>query len=223
MRKFVFLILLTYTFKAFTQGITLEYATGYGKFQLNDIRSLQKSMVGTLDVKITDDFPGYITNSLSLGYSIGAHHFGGNFAYFTTGGRLNRTDYSGYFNIDMLVKAYRFGAFYRKYLNAGLDPLKFYIQLSPGFVNSELLVIEKLKVYTFSEEETSFLSGKGLYIEPSIGASLKITKFLQLNLSGGYQFDFPGLMIYKQQPTEILTNWEGIRLNGGLTLILPTN
>ena len=68
MKKILTLLLLSLRICMYAQGYTAEYAIGYGNYQLNDIKSIQKSMVGNYGLKITDCFPGYYTHTVTIDY-----------------------------------------------------------------------------------------------------------------------------------------------------------
>lgn len=222
MKKLVVIILLYCPVLVYSQGWTTEYLIGYGSYQLDDIKRLQSSMIGNYGLKDTDIFPNYITHSVSLGYNTERHHFGTNFSYLTTGGRLHRADYSGSYSIDMIMNGFRLGAFYRYYFQTKISPLSIYFQVSPGVLFSNLEIKEQIKIYSESEQETKELKGVGIYLEPTIGAKYRITNWLQFSLGGGYEFNFWGTMKFLNQETIIKSKWNGIRLYGGLILILPT-
>ena len=175
MKKLVIILFLYYPIQAYTQGWAFEYSIGYGTYQLDDIKSLQHSMLNNYGLKETDCFPGYLTHSVLLGYDTKRHHFGSNFSYLTTGGRLHRADYSGSYTIDMIVNGYRLGAFYRYYINTGFSPLSVYLQVNPGVLFSSLEIKEQVNVYSESAQETTDLKGVGIYFEPTIGVKYHFT------------------------------------------------
>jgi hypothetical protein len=222
MKKLLIILLLCYPIHAFTQGWSIEYSTGYGTYQLNDIRSLQHSMLNNYGLKETDCFPNYITHSVALGFSTGKHYFGTNFSYLTTGGRLHRADYSGSYTVDMIMNGYRLGTFYRDYFNTGSSPLYFYLQLGSGVLFSNLKISEQLNIYSESAQENNKLKGVGVYLEPSIGAVYRFKNWLNFSLGGGYEADFFGTLKFSGQETQIKAHWNGLRLFGGLIYILPT-
>jgi hypothetical protein len=222
MKRLLIILLLYYPIHAYTQGWSLEYSIGYGTYQLDDIKSMQHSMLNSYGLKDTDCFPDYITHSVALGFVTKHHHFGNNFSYLTTGGRLHRADYSGSYTVDMIMNGYRLGAFYRYYINTGLSPLYIYLQLSPGVLFSNLKMKEQVNVYSESAQETNKLKGVGMYLEPIIGATYLCTNRLHFSLGGGYEADFLGTLKLSGQKTQMKAHWNGFRLYGGLIFIIPT-
>jgi hypothetical protein len=222
MKKLVFIFLLYYPILAYSQGWSIEYFIGYGTYQLDDIKSLQHSMLNNYGLKETDCFPNYIIHSFSLGYSTKRHHFGSNFSYLTTGGRLHRADYSGSYTIDMIMNGYRLGAFYKYYISTRFPPLTIYLQISPGVLFSHIEIIEKVNVYSESAKETIELNGVGIYSEPTIGAQYHVRDWMRFSLGGGYEVDFLGTMKLSGQETQIESKWNGLRLYAGVIFILPS-
>lgn len=222
MKKLLIILLLYYPIYAYTQGWSLEYSIGYGTYKLDDIKSQQHSMLNNYGLKETDCFPGYITHSVSLGSGTERSISGINFSYLTTGGRLNRADYSGSYTVDMIMNGYRLGAFYRYYNNTGFSPLNTYIQIGSGVLFSNLKIKEQVNIYSESAQEINKLKGVGIYWEPAIGATYRFTNCLHFSLRGGYEADFLGTLKLSGQKTQIKAHWNGFRLYGGLTFILPT-
>lgn len=223
MKKILVFLLLCYTINAYTQeGVAFDYSIGYGTYQLEGIKNLQHSMENTYGLKVTDCFPNYITHTVAIGFLTGQHHFGSNFSYLTTGGRLHRADYSGAYIVDMIMKGYRLGAFYRYYLKIGSSSLYVYFQFGSGLLYSNLKIEEQVNIYSESAQETTKLNGAGIYIEPTIGVTYRFTDWLQLSIGGGYEADFLGNLRYFEQKTQTKAQWNGLRLYGGLTFILPT-
>jgi hypothetical protein len=206
----------------YSQGWSVNYSTGYGSYQLNDIKNLLRSMPNNYGLKETDFFPDYITHTVSLGYVTKHSYLGSQFTYLTTGGRLSRADYSGSYTVDMIMNGYRVGAFYRQYIHTKVTPLNFYLQLGSGALISNLKMKEQVVVYSESVQDNNSLNGIGMYVEPSVGASYRLSKYLHLSLGAGYEADFFGKLKYSGQETQVVANWSGFRLYGGLIIILPT-
>lgn len=225
MKKILIFLLLYYPIVTFSQGWSFEYSAGYGTYKLNDIKNLQHSMLDNsvlknYGLKETDCFPGYIIESIALGYVTGSHHFGAGFSYFTTGGRLHRADYSGSYTVDMIMNGNRLGAFYR-YNTSSTTHFNFYLQLGSGVMFSDLKMKEEVIIYSESEVETGHLNGTGIYLEPAIGVRYHFANWLSFSLRGGYEADFPGKLKLSEQETQLKANWSGIRLYAGIIFILP--
>lgn len=225
MKKLLFILLLYYPINAYTQEWSFEYSLGYGTYQLDDIKSLQKSILNNLDdygLENTDCFPNYITHSFAFGIVSKHHYFGSNFSYLSTGGRLHRADYSGSYTVDMIMNGYRLGVFHRYYVNTKIPTLYTYLQLSTGVLFSSLKIKEQVNIYSESLLETNKLKGVGIYFEPTFGATYRFTNWLHFSLAGGYAADFLGTLKLSGQKTKNKANWNGFRIYGGFLFILPT-
>jgi len=222
MKKLLIILILYYSTNAYTQGWSFDYSIGYGTYQLEDIKSIQHSMLDSYGLKDTDCFPGYITHSVALGFITGHRHFGSNFSYLTTGGRLHIADYSGSYTIDMIMQGCRLGAFYRNYTKIGFSPLYVYLQISQGVLLSKLIMEERVNIYSESAQEITELKSVGMYIEPTIGITYSFNDRLHFSVGGGYEVDFWGTLSLWGLKTQIKTHWNGLRFYGGLIFILPT-
>jgi len=206
--------------QVYSQGLSFEYSIGYGTYQLDDVKSLQHSMLNNYGLKETDCFPNYFTNSILLGLVTGNSHFGSNFSYLTTGGRLQRADYSGSYTVDMIVNGYKLGAFYRYYLKTEISPLFFYLHFSSGVLFSNLKMKEQINIYSESVTESYKLKGVGIYIEPNIGLKYLLTNKICLLVGAGSEADFFGTMKLSEKKTNIKSHWNGFRFYSGIIFIL---
>jgi len=222
MKKLLVILLLYCPTITYTQGLSLDYSIGYGTYKLDDVRSQQQFILDRYGLKATDCFPGYVTHSVALGFVTGRHHFGSDFSYLTTGGRLHRADYSGSYTVDMIMNGYRLGLFYRNYLSTGFSPLSIYLQSGSGVLFSNQEINEQINIYSESAEEISMLKGVGIYLEPSMGAIFRFARWLNLSVGAGYEADFMGTLKLDGQETQFKAHWNGIRLYGGIVLVLPT-
>lgn len=222
MKKLIVILLLYCPASAYAQGWSLAYSIGYGTYNLGDVRSQQQFILNRYGLKATDCFPGYVTHSVALGFVKGRHHFGSDFSYLTTGGRLHRADYSGSFTVDMIINGYRLGLFYRNYVNTGFSPLSVYFQSGSGVLFSDLEINEQLNIYSESAQEINILKGVGMYLEPSMGAICRFTRWLNMSLGAGYEADFLGTLESEVQETQFKAHWNGLRLYGGIVFVLPT-
>lgn len=227
MKKIFFVLIIVCTAThVYAQEWALEYSLGYGTYQLDDVKSMQDYVLEYLQYQVpsfkeTDRFPGYITHTVALGYIAGDHHFGLNFSYLTTGGRLNTADYSGSYTFDMIMNGYRLGAFYKYYIRTGYSPLSVYLQLSPGVIFSNLKFDEKVRIGSESSTDNSKYKSTGMYVEPTIGVSYQVNSWAQLSLGGGYEADFWGKLKLNGQETQYKAHWDGLRLYASVTLTLP--
>ena len=223
MKKILIVLIIFYPIHSYTQGWSFEYSLGYGAYQLDNVKAIQNGILESnrYGLKEFDRFPDRITHTFALGYMVGSSHLGSNFSYLTTGGRLHRADYSGSYTVDMIMNGYRLGAFFREHANIGDLPLQIYLQISLGALFSNLKMKEEIYIYSESAKESNTLKGVGMYVEPTIGVTYRLTDWLRFSLSGGYELDFLGTLKVSGQKTQTEANWSGLRLYGGFTFFLP--
>jgi len=219
MKKILIVLLLCFPNQVVAQGISLEYYSGYGTYQLSDIKEMQNEILknNKYGLKITDTFSGHITHSFSLGYKSGNKHFGCNFLYLTTGSRLNRADYSGSYTIDILMNALRLGLFYRELNKTKIEPLFLCLQISSGAVLSKLDIKERLNIFSKTSHKNSTRKCTGVFLEPNAGLIYQINDWLNISMSVGYEIDFLAKFDYRGPKV----HWNGVRFYGGL-IIFPT-
>jgi hypothetical protein len=219
MNKLLTFLFLIYSANTFTQSWSVDYSSGFSTYYMEDLKDFLQSMNNTNGLKVTDNFPGYITHSLSFGYSDKGHQTGSNFTYLTTGGRLHRSDYSGSYTVDMILNAYRTGVYYRNYIFSQIPDLYFYLQLGSGIILSRFKINEKIIIYDESLQENMKLNSVGFYLEPLLGASYAFTDRIKLSISAGYEVNIPGYLYLAKGKTEIKAQWDGYRVYGGLTYV----
>lgn len=222
MKKTGIVLLLFCCLRGSAQTFSVDYSAGYATYQLDQIRALQKSMVGSYGAMITDCFPSGIIHSGALGFMSDRNYWGLRVAYLTTGGRLHHGDYSGFYLADMILNGYRVGPFYRYSVPVGVPSLRGYFQTESGFSKSTLRIEEKLSVYTVSDQSITSLEGWGFYFEPSVGVTYRITQGLHVSLGGGYEIDMPNSLSYSGEKTDLKINWSGLRVYASLIVTVPS-
>lgn len=168
--------------------------------------------------KITSSFPFYSTGSVGFVKKLySTMRIGGGYSYSTTGAKTNYTDYSGYFNTEMIATSHRAGA-YVYYPVLGGDLL-------------ELSVFGKVEVkYTTMDITSSYYAlgysdsypRKFISISPDGAAGLEFLLHLSgmaVGLEGAYEVDVPGRLYLSdtkedfldpEDPDRILTSeWSG--------------
>lgn len=233
MKKLLIYLLLLSPAMLNAQEVAIQYQFGYGKYSMKDIRDLQNRLMyaaSSIGAKITERFPAHYTQSVSIGgiSASGRNHYALNATFLTTGGRVHVADYSGEYRGDMLLKGYRWGFFYRRYIASRIPWANMYIQIEPGILSSRLKMEEELTIGTqqLSDDKPINFKSTALYLEPSTGFRFKPTKWMHLLLSCGYEIDMKGKM--KQSGSNKIPyngddkiRWSGIRLNAGLVFAIP--
>jgi len=203
------------------QGLDVEIRTGYGFYNLKDIKHLQRDLLAAVKIpgiRSVEVFPDNMYYGLSLNRNFeGSIKAGIEMTFFSTGGRNHLADYSGEYKMDMLLRGYQIGPRFEKSefkwrrFMAGL-------QLSGGISLTELKLDERLTVFnTEASSEKIKLTSTGWFVEPSLRTSYKIYTGLFLSLCGGYHFNHNRPLKSPDGETRFINDWSGIRASLGIS------
>jgi len=221
MRTVIYALVLVFiVFNANSQDINLEINAGYGFYKLDDIKTLQQSMLESTQIpnlKSVEKFPNGIYPSISVNYLLDPKNiFGITFLRYTTGGRNHLADYSGEYKIDMILNGYGTGAKYQRTVYEQ-NKFAFILQLEAGIIFSELDMDEKLTIYEeVMSSDHIILESTGIYVEPMIKFSYNFMDDINLQFSGGYDLNLMGKMKADGEKTTLASNWSGLRLMLGV-------
>lgn len=210
---------------AYSQEFTLEYQPGYGAYNMSSMKnhlkqSLQNSPLK--GVRTTDNFSGYLTHSLRMGYLINKHHFGIVFSHMNTAGQNHLADYSGEYLYRMRVYGNKLGVFYQIALSEPgiLTP---FFELSTGGVFNKARIKASLSVEgTGASNDEAKLKGTNLFIQPALGIVYRFSSFASLSASVGYEWDPLTGMSIEGNKANINADWSGLRINAGITTYFKT-
>ena len=210
-----------------TAQIKVSYSIGYGDYKMESMRELLDASFQLVkaefppEVRITDNFPGYITHNLDAAYNLKKHEFGLKGTFMTTGGKIAYSDYSGEYYEKVTINGYRVGAMYRFHFfksKIGTLPLTFYGELSPAITFTSLkyealLSLPDYEVHEIPEDKIS-TNEKGYSIQPLIGGQLFVTRNIFMTLNAGYDFEFGAELSIANDMYRV--DWSGFRVNGGV-------
>ena len=222
-------LFLTLCLTAGAQSLTVEYNIGYGTYQMSGMKSwLQDANEPVTNMKVTDNFPGYLTPDARIGMEWGRHHTGLLFNYMNTAGKKGVSDYSGSYKWEIKDKGYKIGAFYRfRLLETTVGQLKLcpYAQFSTGVVVNSVRVNNELSLNipdgTVGEQDK--LSGTNFFLEPAVGCKLHFCRFAALNLSVGYEWDVAQNLKVTTESNAVApfkADWSGLRAQAGIICYL---
>lgn len=207
------------------QELTIEYNIGYGTYKMDNLKEVMEKAplsVPVKNLKVTDNFPGYITHQVKFGVEWRKLHQAGiSLDYMNTVWNKGVSDYSASYNLRMRVKGFRFAPFYRFVLPDFREKaVKPYLQLTTGMVfNNGKLEEEVVSDRKGSSSET--LKGVNFFVEPAVGLTFRLHKMFALNVNAGYQFDLAKNFRYKGQKVQMAPDWSGLRVQGGLIYYIP--
>jgi len=210
---------------------------GYGTYALTDLKVFQNETLDNIstllpDLKMVDQFPDYYNIGVRGEIRHKRHSFGVDYTNLFTGARISLADYSGSYNLDFLVSNRRLTGFYQFWFLTSPKPFYLetfaYTKFGRSFTN--LTTIERLEVNNIENFEESYrYFARSRVFELGIGGAFRIFRLIELNLSIGYDFDFPenfksaGDKINYQMRARlesIKPDWSGIRIRTGINILL---
>ena len=206
------------------QRLFLEYNLGYGTFGMSEMRhTLLESESAVKGMKITDDFPGYLTQDVKIGFSSYRWDAGIQLGFMSTGGKKSLSDYSGSYKNEIKNKGYKTGLFTR-YCLIGQDfKLKMYAQASVGaiFTGSKLIDKISLNAADMHEKEEMKLHSTNLFLQPALVIQYHILRSLAVQAQIGYEWSpYKGEMKYEGHKLDLKADWDGLRASVGFVVYL---
>jgi len=212
------------------QKYKISLKSGYGTYQLNDLRGLQNDFAtqgAWMHIEKVQQLPGYLNYSVSVEYFVNPKNLIGiNGAYYTTGGRNHISDYSGEYALNMPLNGYRLGVQYRNVF-AGFNKINMYVSADGGMMLSVLSISETLTLYPdHSNTEAVDFTSISFTFDPSVGAWYPLAKKVSLDISLGYQVYLESTLFNVDNVESELTdfrgnpvrlNWSGLRLGIGIS------
>lgn len=197
------------------QEIVGGYSLGYGKYLMDDMKSLQKNEIKNMKLrygeefkyKSTETFPDDWLHNAYIGVKFSFHEIGLKYDYLTTGGRNHWADYSGEIKNDVTIAGNAMGLYYKFHFlslpisnqfrftaNAGVSTGAIYNRVKNDYLfdiydpkPSPSIGNNPVKV-----DESMKLNSTNWYIQPNIGFQFWFKKNLSLNFDAGYLFDKQG-------------------------------
>jgi len=225
MKKYITLLIISFGLSAQAQ-VNISYSAGYGGYRMKNANMALESVFNTIranlprELRITEDFPGYITHNLDLTYQMSSHEAGIKVSYYTTGGIIAYSDYSGKYKNSSILNGYRFGLIYRNHFWILNDRFSLFFDVSPAMIRtgiksdleysySNLSILKKI----FDKDSESAVS-----IQTLLGCRFSATKDILIFGRVGYDF----LLISRSDPFSSRTNpkmvdWSGVRCEIGVT------
>lgn len=232
---------------------TVSYSAGYGSYRMKDLKDgvdaaflkMKESM--PVNLKIMDNYPGYINHNITLSYIRQNHEAGVTGSFLTTGAKIAYSDYSGEVMQKSTLNGYRVGILYR-FLYPVANPwplgtLSVFAEVSPAVIISRYKEKGQTAITNSLLSRSSAKGNVTQYsVAPAIGARLNITPNIGFQLSAGYDFGFDGegTLDYESAITQLSntgndlssggnntnyqkgvaewkSDWSGIRINLGVS------
>lgn len=226
MKKYYLILISIFCFvlprTAYAQ-LFFEYGLGYGTYEMTDLKNLLAANNILSGVMVTDNFPGYITHDLRIGYSKNQRiSFGMLAGYMNTGGKKSLTDYSGFYRVEIRANAFK-AAHFVSYQHHCRNPrIRCGIDLSAGGLFTNVLVDEEIKLIQVSvhEQEKTKLKGANLFVLPAIIGGYQLMPLLFVQGRIGYEWSvIKGGLRIAQRRTTLTADWSGLRIGVDIRLM----
>ncbi|MFV0419350.1 MAG: hypothetical protein ACK5KT_11540 [Dysgonomonas sp.] len=200
MKKYIFIAFLLLISIGSKAQFTVSYSAGYGDYRMKDLKDDVKAAFANLqeqlpvNLKILDNYPGYINHNVTLSYIRNNHEAGITGSFLTTGAKMAYSDYSGEYMQKSTLNGYRVGVLYR-FLHPVANPwplgtLYVFGELSPAVIfsrhkeNGHLIASNSVLSRTSAKSKITQLS-----VTPAIGVRLNVTPNIGFHTSIGYDFN----------------------------------
>ncbi len=226
MNKYIILViilLLPISFSLKAQ-LSINFNGGYGWYQMGDMKKIAEEVMGTMNtqmggkLKMTDNFPAFITYSGEVTYQLKEHEFGISGGYMSTGAKYAYSDYSGKYTAKIVADAFKIGLIYKYHFfetKIATNPFSVFASVAPSAVLTDINIEDEMQLYEQGMDEKNkenLISSKfGFSIQPMMGCRLTLLNHLLIQMSAGYDFELGT----KINPA-YRVNWSGFRLNAGV-------
>jgi len=202
----------------------------FGTFSMHSMKDLQHYIVEqsrsnyNLPYAIVSSFPAYLGFSYLAAYPLSDKwSMGPRLQFYSTGGRIDYGDYSGYIRQDQLLRGYNLGA----YIQGRLTPAEetaFYFTSTLGVTVSHLILVSEVAVGSQSEKEQVGYFSLNYSIGPGLTFKRKISERFFLQGSAGFEVSIRNklrysnnlkliMQDYRERPYNVA--WDGLRLGIG--------
>jgi hypothetical protein len=216
------LIIILCVSNLFAQNITIDLQSGIGNYRMSSMEKFNTSITLPFATKVVSNFPSRSYIKPSLYFSFNNHAVGATYSFQSTGSRISRVDYSGNYNIDMIVNAHSIGLLYKGRL-AKQKWVDINLKSEIGVVLSDLTIKENLSISSqqlinSNEKFNSF----NYYIQPGLNVSRSIKRFV-IGLDIAYYLQVGSIgfhhaesrhtkLVNPDSDEEVYPNWSGFRL-----------
>lgn len=224
-----FRIISTFTLMVFVaslhaQELSVGFRFGLGQYNMKELSRLQEMRreSAAFPLKTTDNYP--ITPNYRLEFAINNWGFINKIAlfsaYYSTGARSTRSDYSGRIDMDAVNSSFQFGLNLQRNFWK-ISDFSTGAYLEGAWINSKFKTHDYLELYPpvdYKESVTYNSNSAGISVEPGLALQYRLNPFLlQFNL--GYFIDLSGKYYLKDDKNkwlavdywEVRYQWDGFR------------
>jgi hypothetical protein len=211
-RKLVILVIGLFFGKIYSQNFRVEYIPGLGLYSMKDLKNINTELLKQLPFKaaLTDNFPPYFYHKVACVFEVDSLISAGIIgAFYTTGSRISRKDYSGEYKFDQTIFSYVPGLTIR-FKNYSFK-LKFeeYNNLCYSFTQLDLL--EQIQIDGDSNTEKSSIKSQFFEIESGVNISYNLYEKFDIGLSFSYLIDIKSDFGIIKNYNPNLAGWTGFK------------
>lgn len=225
----IFLALLLVLGSTLLYGQKLEFrpGIGLGTYTMSDFRTLleQSAAGSSVGLENLEEFPPYYSFHFEVIHYVSAKiGIGITSGVYSTGARNSISDYSGFYNEDIVTKALNLGLI-GVFKDSLKDDLFYGIELCSGMKLSDLMMESKIKLNDpdYADETKMDFTGKGWWVEPRVRFGRNLYKSFTWSIYGGYEFHIKNKMTSKENSQSQMygkIDWSGFRFGVCISYIM---
>lgn len=119
----VFILCVLFSGRICEAQFKIYVENGYGSYFMSNMHDVQNEFISNSGLPLVrvSSFPAYLNYGINAGLSLrSSWEIGSTYRYYSTGGRIDYSDYSGFARIDQLLHSYSFGIYASKGVNKSL-------------------------------------------------------------------------------------------------------
>lgn len=199
----------------FTGSYSAGISVGYSTFSMAQMKAFQRDLEKQypVDMKILEQFPGYINYNGSFLIHQGDAYYGLVVGHTSTGGRAYYSDYTGHIALDQIVTMTYAGTTAATKISSN----KVFDVLLGGqalMYFNKLKFAEAQKIYDENSLVIERFNSRSIGLQGFVELQKAINKF-QVKLQAGYEVQVPGDLLYQNRKDYYLVDSsnEKVRLN----------
>lgn len=226
MKKVILIpLLFLCSFASAQESHALLFRVGLGTYSMKTQKQFQKDFIRNSKIRMmpVHSFPAFPTFGTSLGFKVSPSvSLGAWGEYASTGGRLHYGDYSGYSQMDQVLKSFQAGPFIQyRIVKSSSWPL--YLSLHSSLAHTTEKLTSEIEVGGQFNSESYKLRSLNFTLRPGVILAHQINVFV-LQMGIGSEFQLAGdlkdvkdkdLLFRTSDGTNLTAQWDGLRLTFG--------
>lgn len=221
---------------SYAQSVMGAFQYGNAQFNMGQMEELMDedlfNIFDTLRVspQKMQTYPSYKSISGYIGYGWKKNSIVVNWSYYTTGGRIDYSDYSGILRVDRVLSTKPILVTYRRSLFNEDKPYNVLVGLGIGKTKSINTSITYFEIYISEEKENDVTIWKSsqVFMQPEIRLQWYPIRFIFLEIKAGYLIQLKSTdQEYAESKLQlpiskdmVHLNWSGLKLEAGIGIRL---